>query len=378
MDLSLNETQQLIKDSAKDYVHNACSRDTLLKIDRNPGEIMGKHWKEMSEMGWAGIAIPEAYGGSGNDLTDVGVLFEELGTGPVPGPLFSSAVLCARILLETGTEAQKKALLPGIASGERVFALAFTEAQFGWTAEHVKMKAKKEGADHVLSGTKLFVDDAEYATDLLVVARVEGAGSGGGVSVFRVDAKAKGVSIRTLPGFMTGKSEVIFDKVGVGAADVIGSAGDAWAGLDKGMITALPILCAYKVGGCRQVFDMSLAYAGERKQFGQVIGRFARVQDHIIHLVNYLDSARWTTYEALWRLDTNQQDAASSCHVAKAASSEGYMRATDYAHEVHAGIGVVREYGLTLHTKMSRSLYHTLGAPKLHYKRLEHTLMLVA
>lgn len=372
MDFSLNETQQLIQDSAKDYVSTACSRDILLKIDRNPAEIMSRQWKQMSEMGWTGMAIPEAYGGSGNSQTDVAVLFEELGVGPVPGPLFTSAVLCARILLEAGSEAQKKALLPGVAEGKRVFALAMTEARYGWAPENVHMKAKKEGADYVLSGNKLFVEGAEHATDLLVVAGVEGEK---GLSLFHVDAKAKGVAIRPLQGFMVGMGEIVLDKVKVAAASVIGAAGKAAAPLDRAMLASVPVLCAYKVGGCRRVYEMSLAYAGERKQFNTVIGRFPRVQDHLIYAVNALDSARWTTYEALWKLDTGM-DAASSVHVAKSVASESYMTATDMAHEVHAGMGVLREYGLTLHTKMSRSLYHTLGSPSLHRKRLEGALAL--
>jgi len=142
------------------------------------------------------------------------------------------------------------------------------------------------------------------------------------------------------------------------------------------MLTVIPLLCAYQVGGCRKVFEMSTAYARERTQFGQTIGRFQRVQDHVIHIVNYLDAARWTTCEALWKLDSGT-DAAGSIHVAKSVASESYLRACDFAHEVHAGIGVLREYGLTLHTRMSRSLYHCLGAPALHRKRLESVLGLV-
>ena len=122
---------------------------------------------------------------------------------------------------------------------------------------------------------------------------------------------------------------------------------------------------------------MSLDYAAERRQFGQVIGRFARVQEHIIQIVNHLDAARWTTYEALWKLDSGMADAVTSIHVAKSVSSESYMRACDFAHEVHAGLGVSREYGLTLHTRMSRSLYHCLGAPRAHKKKLEGLLDLV-
>src|SRR5688572_19831742 len=135
MDLSLNDTQQLIQDSARDFVRGSCGRDSLLEIDRNPAALMDKVWPQMCELGWTGMAIPEAYGGTGNCATDVAVLFEELGAGPVPGPLFSSSVLCARILLDSGTEDVKRTWLPLIASGERVFALALTEAQYGWSGE---------------------------------------------------------------------------------------------------------------------------------------------------------------------------------------------------------------------------------------------------
>ncbi len=369
MDLSLSDTQQLIQDSARDFVRGACARDVLLKLDRDPAAVMTGIWKQVAELGWTGMAIPEAYGGTGNCMTDVAVLFEELGVGPVPGSLFSSAVLCARILLEAGSEDIKKAWLPRIAGGERVFALALTEAQYGWSVDGIRLKAQSQGADFVLSGVKLFVHDALHATDLLVAVR-----SGTSISLMRIDARAPGVAVRALDGFIAGMSEVMFDNVRVGAGDVIPN---AWEALQRAMLAATPVLCAYQVGGCRIVYDMSLNYARERTQFGQIIGRFARVQDHIIHMVNYLDAARWTTYEALWKLESGM-DAAASIHVAKSVASESYLRACDYAHEVHAGIGVVREYGLTLHTKMSRSLYHCLGAPKAHRKQLETVLGLVA
>lgn len=373
MDLSLNDTQQLIQDSARDFVRGACGRDALLALERNPAQMMDGLWRQMSALGWTGMAIPEAYGGTGNCTTDVAVLLEELGTGPVPGPLFSSAVLCARILLEAASDSAREAWLPQIASGERVFALALTEAQYGWSADTIRLEARNEGNDFLLTGTKVFVHDALYATDLLVVARTA---DGAGVSLFHVEAKAPGVAIRTLDGFLNGLCEVTFENVKVSGGDLVGAAGAAWDPLQRAMLVVLPVLCAYKVGGCRTVLDMSVNYARERTQFGQVIGRFQRVQDHIIHIVNYLDAARWTTYEALWKVDSGA-DAAASVHVAKSVASESYIRACDFAHEVHAGIGVVREYGLTLHTRMSRSLYHCLGAPGLHRKRLESVLGLV-
>jgi alkylation response protein AidB-like acyl-CoA dehydrogenase len=372
MDLSLDDTQQLIQESARDFVRNACNRDVLLKLDRNAAETISLLWPKLAELGWTGMAIPEQYGGTGNSLTDVAVLFEELGVGPLPGPLFSSAVLGAQILLEAASDAQKQAWLPGVASGEKVFALALTEARYGWSQEHVRMNARQEGSALLLSGTKVMVHDALHATDLLVPVRIDG---GDQPSLVRVDARAKGLSIRALEGFLTSVCEVQFENVRVSREDIVGEAGKAWAPLERALLRAVPVLCAYKVGGCRAVFDMSVEYSKERSQFGQAIGRFQRVQDHVIQIVNYLDSARWTTYEALWKLDGGM-DAAASVHMAKSVASESYLRACDFGHEVHAGMGVVREYGLTLHTRMSRTLYHCLGAPKEHRRQLEKALKL--
>lgn len=372
MDLSLDDTQQLIQESARDFVRNACNRDVLLRLDRNPAETMSLLWPKIAELGWTGMAIPEQYGGTGNSMTDVAVLFEELGTGPVPGPLFSSAVLAAHILLQAASSAQKQAWLPAISSGERVFALALTEAHYGWSPEQVRMAARQDGSSLSVSGTKVMVHDAIHATDLLVPVRIDGASAH---SLLRVGARSKGVSIRALDGFLSAVSEVAFDDVRVSKDDIVGEPGAAWDAMQRALLRAVAVLCAYKVGGCRAVFGMSVEYSRERSQFGQAIGRFQRVQDHVIQIVNHLDSARWTTYEALYKVDSGL-DAAASVHMAKSVASESYMRACDFAHEVHAGIGVVREYGLTLHTKMSRTLYHCLGSPKTHRRQLERVLKL--
>ena len=173
MDLSLDETQQLIQESVRGFVRSDCSKDVLLDLDRNPARMMDGLWQKMAQLGWTGMAIPEAYDGTGNTMTDVAVLFEELGAGPVPGPLFSSAVLGARMLLEGATDGQKKAWLPEVARGERVLALAVTEAQYGWSADHIRLVAQRDGSGYRLGGTKLFVHDAGLATDLLVFVRTD-------------------------------------------------------------------------------------------------------------------------------------------------------------------------------------------------------------
>ena len=129
----------------------------------------------------------------------------------------------------------------------------------------------------------------------------------------------------------------------------------------------------YQVGACQAVYEMSVDYSRSRVQFGTPIGRFQRVQDHIINLVNQLDAARWTTYETLWKLDAGRE-ATDSIHLAKAVGSAAYHDVCNFAHEVHAGVGSMTEYGLTLHTAASRTLYHYLGEPKVHKRLLADAL----
>jgi alkylation response protein AidB-like acyl-CoA dehydrogenase len=376
MDLGLTEAQELLKTSVADFVQREYDKNTLLALERVPTGITPDLLRKVAELGWFGVVIPEVYGGEGRSLTDAAVLFEELGRGPVPGPFFASGVLGALAVQHGGTEAQKQAILPPVARGEWVLGVAVTEADYGWRPEKLHMYASLEHGHYVLNGTKLFVYDAKAATHLLCAVRTGPASHGAsrGISLLLVDASAPGVSVRTLPGWMSQVDEVHFDNVQVPADAVLGAVeGRGWESLETAALQAIPILCAYQVGSCQAVFEMAVAYSRTRIQFGQPIGRFQRVQDHIIGMVNHLDAARWTTYEALWKLDSGRP-AASSVHLAKAVTSEAHLKVCDGAHEVHAGVGVIREYGLTLHTQRSRTLYPLLGDARSHRRRIADAL----
>ncbi len=376
MDLALTESQEMLKSAARTFMERECPRQVLLDLDRTETGISPEVWGRLARMGWLGLAIPAEYGGEGAGLLDTAVVYEQLGRGPLGGPHFSSAVLGAQVVLECGTEDQRREVLPRVAAGEDILALAYTEPDYGWGPESVKMTARRDGTDYILDGVKLFVHDAAAATHLLCVARTgDGSDPTAGLSVFLVDRSEPGVSVRIMSGFMAGLCEVRFDGVRVPAGAVLGEPGTAWSGLNRAFLKAAPVLCAYKVGGIEAVFEMSVSYSQTRVQFGQPIGRFQRVQDHIIDIVNHLDAARWTTYEAIWKLETGRP-AEASVHLAKAVASEGFYRACNSAHEVHAGIGSVRNYGLVLYTKASRSLYNYLGDPKFHKRRLAHALEL--
>lgn len=372
MDLSLTETQRMLKQSARDFMEREAPKEAIVALQRSEAGYRPEVWQTAADLGWLGMLVPQQYGGSANSLTDAAVLFEELGRGPLPGPFFSSGVLGALTVAAAGTEAQRRRILPAVAQGRQVLTVAVTEPGSSWGPQGVRLAPQRRNGGYVLTGTKLFVGDAVAATHLIVAVRT-GAGAGD-LSLLLVDREAPGMSVRNLPGFIGWQAEVTFDGVEVPEAGLLGERlNDGWAALERALEQALPVLCAYQVGGCQAVFEMSVRYSQTRVQFGTPIGRFQRVQDHIIRLVNHLDAARWATYEVLWKLDTGRP-AAAGVHLAKAVASEAYLEACNAAHEVHAGIGSAQEYGLVPHTQMSRTLFHYLGDPKWHKRRMADAL----
>jgi alkylation response protein AidB-like acyl-CoA dehydrogenase len=372
MDLSLTEPQELLRASARSFVEREAPRHALVAAQRDGTRLASELWRKASELGWPGILVPAEHGGSEGSLTDAAVLFEELGRGPVPGPFFSSGVLGALTVLEAASPAQRRAILPAVARGERVLSVAITEPNASWGPQGVTLRARRRGDRYRLDGVKLFVSDATLATHLIVVVRTGDGPSDLGLVL--VDAAAPGVRTRRLPGFLSWQDEVTFEGAEIPAADLLGDATTGgWSALERALQRAWPVLCAFMVGGCQAVFEMSVAHSQQRVQFGVPIGKFQRVQDHVIRLVNHLDSARWTTAEALWKLDTGRP-AVDAVHLAKAVSSEAYLEACNAAHEVHAGQGSLTEYGLAAHTQMSRTLFAYLGDPRWHKRRMADAL----
>ncbi len=378
MDLSLTPEQEMLKAAARRFVSQEYPKEALLQIASPDETTPLEPWGRLASTGWLGILIPEQYGGEGGSFTDAGVLFEELGRGPVPGPHLTSAALSALAILEGGTEEQKRAWLPRIASGEMRLVPAITERDYGWDERDVCLTAAVDGDGLRLNGSKAYVFDGVTASHYLIAVRSEETED---VGLVVVPANTPGILSRGLPGFAWNLAEVRFDNVAVhstgsGPADcgaLGGSIVGGWAAWQRAVAKAIPVISAYQVGGCQAVYEVSVDYSRTRIQFGTPIGRFQRVQDQVIALVNHLDAARWTTYEALWKLDVGR-DAASSISLAKAVASEGYYEACNYAHEVHAGVGSMTEYGLTLHTAASRTLYHFLGDPKQHRRELATAL----
>ena len=374
LDLALTESEEMLKKTALDFMRRDAPKEVVQTLQETDTGYTEELWRKAVEMGWLGIIIPEEYGGTGNPLTSAGVLFEALGTGPLPGPYFSSGILGSSIIMEAGNEEQKKSILPAVAEGEQILTLALTEPEYSWEPGAVQTTATGKNGDFVLSGLKLFTMDAQAATHFIVVARTGKGADAAGISLFLVDSKSKGVSVRQLPGFFAGRSfEVKLDDVKVPKSALLGGKDGGWAALKQAIAKSVPVLCAYKVGGCQAVFEMAVEYSRTRVQFGQPIGRFQRVQDMIIEMINHTDAARWTTYECLWKLDT-QRAAEESIPLAKAVTSEAYWQACTLAHRVFSGISYAKDHPVSFHTRASRSLYNFLGDPSYHRQQLAHLL----
>jgi alkylation response protein AidB-like acyl-CoA dehydrogenase len=376
LDLKYNESEQILRKSALDFLKRDAPKEVVQVLQETDTGITDELWQKVVDMGWLGIIIPEEYGGVGGTLTNAGVLFEALGTGPLPGPYFSSGILGTSIILEAASEDQKLSILPEVAEGRIILTLALTEESYRWEPDAVRMSAEESAGEFTLTGKKLFVMDAEAATHLIVAARTgKEDDPSKGITVFLVDKQTPGVSVRRLPGFLSDRNfEISFDSVKVPSSAILGTIGEGWIPLKKGIDRSIPVLCAYKAGACKALFDATMDYARTRIQFSQPIGRFQRVQDLIIEMIDHMDAAKWSTYECLWKLDTGKP-AQDSIHLAKAISSEAYWQVTNLAIKVFSGISYSREHYVSFHVKASRGMYNFLGEPTYHRQKLAELVL---
>lgn len=376
MDLSLTSTQEILRDSARDFLSQECPRSFVRDVDESETGFSPELWQKMSEMGWVGMVLPEEYGGGGSSFMDLAVLTEEMGAACISSPLHSSVVLGGLTILYAGSEQQKRDVLPSVANGQRILAYAQTEPDYGWGPESINLSATKGNGTFSLNGTKLFIPDAQIADQIVVVARTSsGASPETGITLFLVDRNAPGLSTRIISGWTGDKlNEITFNNVEVPASAVIGEEGSGWPTVERVLDRGGIINCAYIVGGLQRLLEITVEYSKNRIAFGVPIGTFQRVQDHIIVIVNDLEASRWTTNEALWKLDEGHADTGLSVAMAQVVASDGYPRSAEAAHHVHAGIGIDKEYGLYLYTKKARTMLSYLGDPVFHRQRVAQFL----
>jgi len=368
MELDLTDEQRMLVQTIGDFVRREAPHDKVGRVFQRENGYDAAMFERAAGAGWLGMLVPEAYGGLGLPVTDCAVAFEEFGKAPLPGPLFTSGILATLILLEAGTQQQKEQVLPEVALGETKIAVAAIDSGIGWGPDLVRATFRRDGDRLFVSGRKPFVHDAD-AADLFICLVVEEGAPAGKASLLLVDRSAAGVAVESCSGLITGVSSVRLDSVAVPADSMLGIAGRGWADLERATQRALPIMSAFMVGGCIQVFEFTLEYTRIRHAFGQPIGRFQRVQDHVVDIANAMDGASLITSELLWKLERDRADPAD-IHEAAAVAKEAYYQACNFSHMVHAGPGTDLDHPLMAHTLVSRSLYQYLGDPTYHRQRM--------
>lgn len=372
MALVLNEEQTMLKESAAGFLAQNATISHLreLRDSQNEQGFDASVWKEMADMGWAGIAIPEQFGGLGYGYTGLGLVLEQVGRNLSSSPLESTVLVAASLVLELGSAAQKEALLPSIAAGESIVSLALQEGTHHAPAQ-TAMTASMEGDSYVLNGSKVLVLDAVSADSFIVIARSTGsAGDQTGLSAFVVDAKSTGVTVdRRMLVDSRSAGAVTFENVSVSEGNLLGKPGEAWAGLSRSLDIANIGLASELLGLSTEAFERTVAYLKERKQFGQVIGTFQGLQHRAAELFAELELGRSIVLKALHAIDDNDEQLPKIASAAKAKLSEIAQRATNEAVQMHGGIGMTDEHEIGFFIKRARVAQHCFGDYNYHLDR---------
>ncbi len=377
MDFSLSEEQEMLKSSARKFLETECTESYVRKMEKDQKGYSSELWHKTAELGWLGLVFPEKYGGTGNSIIDMAVLYEEMGRAMLPGPYLSTSVLGGLTLLNAGSEAQKAQLLPKITKGDVIIALALTEPSARWDAAGVDVTAKAKGNNYIINGTKLFVHDAHIADYLLCVTKTRNTSNAeNNITLFLVDAKSPGIKytlLKTTAGDNK-QSEVIFDNVAVPKENMVGKLNGGWSPLEKVMQIGAVMVCAQMVGASRRMLEITVDYAKSRVQFDEPIGINQYVQEHCVNLLACADSSGWITYQAAWKLSENLP-CDMEVAMAKAWTSESHEEACWYAHQVFAGVGYTMEIGLPpLYSRRGKILQLYLGDAAYHREKIAQQL----
>ncbi|MAK81761.1 acyl-CoA dehydrogenase family protein [Phenylobacterium sp.] len=368
----LNEEQTMLRDAAKSWVQEK-SPVTAFRKMRDSGVELGydaNAWNEMAEMGWAGVIIPEEYGGSDFGYLSMGLILEEMGRTLTASPLLASGLAAASALVLGGSDAQKSEWLPKIAGGEVVGALAIDEGAHH-APEKVALKAEKSGSGYKLSGSKSFVLEGMAAGLLIVSARTSGKpGDTDGITLFLVAGDAKGVSRKRLHlADSRGAANITFDGVEVGADAVLGEVDKGYALLEKTLDRARAGLCAEMLGSAVQAFEVTLDYLKVRVQFGQVIGSFQALQHRAAKMFTDLELARSAVEAALQAIDADTPDVPELVSLAKAKMGDVFHLVSNEMVQMHGGIGMTDAHDAGFYMKRARAAEAAFGNQAYHRDR---------
>jgi alkylation response protein AidB-like acyl-CoA dehydrogenase len=363
VDFAFSSDQQLLRNAARSVLDERCSPAVVRAAWDDPRGEGDALWKDLAQLGWLGLALPEAHGGSGLGMVECAIVLEAMGRSAYPGPYWPT-VLAGLLLTHAGSPAQQARWLPAIATGGARATVAWLDGDVDWTPEAVTTRAEPAGGGALaLTGVKQFVPWAHVADLLVVPARATD-----GVTLCLVESSSPGLQLTPVAGMDPGTrwATVRLDRTPVAAGAVVGRPGQgsdllAWL-LHRAAVGA----AAEMLGAARRCLDTSVAYAKVREQFGQPIGAFQAIRHKCAEMLLEVENGHAATYYAAWALDAAADDGPVAASVAKAYVGEAARAVCGEAIQVHGGIGFTWEYDLHLYVKRAKALEVMYGDADYH------------
>jgi len=374
MDFSLTDEQQLLRDSARKFLREQCHSKILRELENSETGFLRPLWEAMAMQGWTGIVVPERYGGSNLGFLELGVLLEQIGGAAFDSPFFVN-LMATLAILGGGSANQKDRLLPEIVGGEMIVSLAVEEQGVSFEPRFVSTRATPTVGGYRLEGSKMFVPYASAAERLLVLARTAGVpGEATGCSLLLVDRRAPGIRLMPLETIAPDRQfQVDFDGVLVPREDVLGEVDGALQILGDVHRKCTALICAEMVGGAEHQLAATAEYVKQRVQFDRPLGSFQAVQHHLADMFTLVQGSRWTSYQAIERLD-RKVPAEREITIAKAFTSDACQRVAALAHQLHGGVGVDMENDLHYYFRRAKAMELRFGPSPVQLGRLGEQL----
>lgn len=372
MDFNFTEEQQLLADTVKRFVREDYTFEMRREILKSAEGWSREVWSKLAELGLTALNVPEEHGGLNAGPVDTMLIMNALGEGLVVEPFLSAAVLTPALLARLGDEKAAAELFEGIVSGERIVIVAHHEARARGDVQYVATRAEKSGDGYVLDGHKAVIAHGGAADELLVTARVSGQpGDRDGVSVFRVDPTASGVSVKsyaTIDGQRA--ADIELKGVKVAADRRIGTEGKAFDAIEAAHDIALSALCAEAVGIMKAINATTLDYTKNRKQFGQPIAKFQVLQHRMADM--FLHAEQATSMSYLAAIKCTEDDAGErrrALSAAKVVIGQAGRFVGQQAIQLHGGMGMTDELMVSHHFKRITAIDLILGDTDFHLQK---------
>jgi alkylation response protein AidB-like acyl-CoA dehydrogenase len=370
VNFAFSDEQEQLRDAVRRFLETKSPSTEVRRLMETTEGYDAAVWSQMAnELGLQSLHIPEEYGGQGFTFVELGIVVEEMGRVLLCAPYFSTVVLAADAIMNAGTAEQQGAFLPGIASGETIAALAFTEPNGKWDASGIEMVATGSGDSYTLDGTKMFVIDGHIANLIVVAARTAGSNGEDGISLFTVDGAAAGLTRTPLATMDQTRKQAKLEFSGV-VAKPLGEPGAGWPALSKTLDQAAAMSSNEMVGGAQKVLDMSVEYAKVRVQFGRPIGSFQAIKHKCADMLLEVESGKSAAYYAAWAAAEDNDELPVAASLAKAYCSDAYFHAAAENIQIHGGIGFTWEHDAHLYFKRAKSSEILLGDATYHRELL--------